>query len=371
MNRSRMVKLAGASVLIGSIAATGGPALAAPQTASGSVSVTYGTTSGCGTCRTLVLQNYDGSTLNGLDLSSGTNGFIAQVQDTGINPAALGNFSVFATMSNLYAYDTTTKAYTCGVSIPSSAVQLTSLPSLLNANGLKATVQPVFQVAGDLSSIIDSSVLALLPGITVQTNPVVTGVQAQTDAALTQADEVGGSTVSNLVGSLLNNLPLTLTSGPSGNFATPDAPPAGSNCPAPGGTATQLPVLNGALNLPASPALPPLLSDVQKKLGSLSVTQMVTDGFLDPNSALNLVSTATNIPASDLQPATGTQPAGPLNSLLTPLENALTGTVTGLVDSATTITGNYGAQPVMAISAPNAAADSYQGALTVTLTSGS
>lgn len=363
MNKSRIGKLVGASVLVAGLAATGGPALA--QTASGQVSVTYETFAGCPNCRTLVLTDYSGSTLKGLDLSSGTNGFIAQVQDNGVDPAAAGNFSVFATMSNLYAYDPSTQTYTCGVSIPSSAVQMTSLPSLLNASNLSAAVQPVFQITGDISSLIDTTVLAALPGITVQTSPVITGVHSETNSALAQADEAGGSALTTLVGTLLGNLPLTLTSGPGGAFTNPAAPPANSGCTNPGGTATQVPVLNGALNIPALPALPPLLSDIKTKLGTLSVAQMITDKILDSNSAINLISSATNIPAPDLQ--TG----GVLATLLPQLESTLKGTITGLVDAATTMTGNYGAQPVMAISAPNATPDSYQGALTVTLTSGS
>lgn len=358
MNESTLGKLAGAAVLLVGLAGAATPALAAGS--SGSVPVTFATSAGCSTCRTLVLSNYDGSSLTGLDLSSGANGFIAQVQDTGIDPAALGNFSVFSTMSNLYAYDSKTNTWNCNVSIPSSAVQMNSAPSLLNASNLSAAVQPVFKIAGNIGSLIDSTVTALLPGITITTTPVINGVQGETDAALSQADQAAGSTLTNLTGTLLAGLPVNLTSGQGGAFTNPATPPAGSNCTAPGGSATQVPVLNGALN-----SASPLLTDVQNKLGTLTVTQMIAGHYLDAATALNLISTATGIPAVDLGSG------GPLSGLLTSIENTLTGTITGLVDSVTTITGNYGAQPAMAISAPSAAPASYQGLLTVTLTSGS
>lgn len=356
MNRPRLCKLAGASVLVGALAAGVTPALAA---SSGSVAVTYGASVGCSSCRTLVLSNYDGSALTGLDLSSGSNGFLADVQDTGIDPAVLGNFSVGSTMSNLYAYDSKAGTYNCNVSIPSSEIQLNSAPALLDASNMSASLQPIFKITGDISSLITSAVTAALPGTTVTVTPVIDGVQGATETALDQAAEAGGSTLTNLTGSLLSGLPVNLTSGTGGAFTTAAAPPPGSGCTGNGTGATSVPVLNGAL-----PASSPLLTDEQNQVGSPTVTQMIADGYLTASTAETLISQATGIPAADFDLTTA-----PFGGLLTSIEGKLTGAVTGLVSSATSISGNYGGQPVMAISAPSATPASYQGVLTVTLTS--
>ena len=349
-------KLAVGAVAVAGMAAYGAPALA--TNISTPVTVTYSTAAGCTSCRTLVLTNPDGSALSGLNMSPGSSGFIAEVQDSGIDPAALGNFSVSSTMSNLYGYDSKTGTWNCGVSIPSGALTLESAPSLINANNLSASLQPIFTISGDISGLITSAITLALPGITVVTNPVITGVQSQADTTLTQAVEAGGSTVSNLVGTLLNNLPINLSSGTGGAFSVPAAPPTGSGCSGTGTGATSIPILNGAL-----PTTSPLPGEVQSVVGKPTVTQMITAGYVTAQQAEDLISAATNIPESDLNLTTA-----PFGGLLTSIENTLTGTVTGVVDSATTITGNYAAQPAVSVSAPSAAPATYQGLMTVTLT---
>lgn len=365
-------KLAAGLVVVGTLGAYGVPAMAATSS-TGSAVITYSTTSGCSTCRTLVLLEADGKTpLTGLNLSPGTNSFIANVVDQGVDPAALGNFSVGATMSNLYEYDQSTGTYTCTVSIPSSDVTLNSAPALLNASALSSAVQPVFSITGNLSSILTTSLTSLLGTTTVNTNPTISNVQAETDAALTQAAEAGNTAPAILSGTFLNNLPMTLSSGTGGAFATAAAPPAGSNCSGSGTGATSLPVLNGALNGVLAGGTP-LLSDtssfVQQQTSATTpanptVTQMISEGYLDAATAESLISQATGVPESDLN-----QTTGPWAGILTDIENTLTGAVTGLVSSATTLSGTYGAEPVMAVSAPSATPANYQGVLTVTLTS--
>jgi hypothetical protein len=359
----RYVRLAAASVLAGSLCAYGLPAFAA---GSGSVPITFSSSAGCTSCRTLVLSNSDGTSLTTLDLSSGSGGFVADVEDTGIAPAALGNFDVESTMSNLYK--TTTSGFDCNTFIPSGDVSLTSLPGLLDAHGLGATVQPIFSLSGSLGTVLAPVTTVL--GLTVPTTTSVTGVlPSGTDptTTLTQTLEAAPDTLTNLTGSILNSgaLPIKLTSGTGGAFTNPAAPPATSGCTPPVNAATPQPVLHGLLNGVLPSLTTPLLGVVQGLVGNPSLSTLIANNVIDAATAETLVSQVTGISTADLNLTTG-----PFAGLLTSIENTLVATVTGVVDSATTLTGTYGADPAMAISAPSATPATYQGVLTVTLTSG-
>jgi hypothetical protein len=345
--------------MVGALSAYGVPAMAANT---GAPFITFSTAAGCSTCRTLLLSNTDGSNLSTLNLSSGAGAFLANVQDTGIAPAALGNFSVTATMSNLYQFDSGSNTYTCAVSIPSSAINMNSVPTLLNASGLGASLQPVLSITGNITTLITAPVLALLGGTVPVGTPDITGVQGDIQhlASLSQSELANGSAVSSLVGSLLNNLPVSLSTGTGGAFTNPAAPPSGSGCTPPGGTATAVPVLNGALSST------PLLGDLQTALGNPTVTQLITDGLISSTTAESLISSATKLQPAVLE----TTFAPALVPLLTQIENTLTAAVTGIVSAATTLTGTYGSEPVMGINGAGAAPATYQGVLTVTLTSG-
>ena len=362
----RTKSIAAVTSVLGGLAAFSVPAHAA------SVPITFSLTAGCTTCRTLTLTNTDGSALSGLDLSPGSAGFLASVSDTGIDPAALGNFDVEATMTNLYK-KTGASTFDCsgaaGTSIPSGSVSLHSLPGLFDASGLAASLQPVFRIAGTLTLPAPVTTALSLAGITPVLTPSIPNVTGQSLTNLTQSQLAGGSAVADLVGSVLGNniLPLNLTAAAGGAFTNPDTS-AASPCPLTSATATNRQVMAGALNQvpPAVGTLAgPVLSDLQSVVGTPTVTALTTTlNQIAPSTAESLISTATGIPVGMLDP-TGLYP-----TLLSTIEGQMTGTVTGVVDSATSLTGTYRAAPAIAISAPAATVPgTFGGVLTVTLTS--
>ncbi|HMC39196.1 MAG TPA: hypothetical protein VKI19_06005 [Acidimicrobiales bacterium] len=363
LSKARIGSLAAATTVLASLAAYGAPAQAA------SVAITFATATPGGTDRTLNVFNSDGSAISSpLNVSSGSGGFIAQVVDNGIDPAVLGNFDVEATMTNLYKV-TGGSTFDCGTTIPSHDVNMTSLPSLLDAKGLGSVLQPVLSLTGSLSSVIPPSLVTTLSGlgITVNLTPTVTGVTDQVTTTLTQAQEAAGS-AGDLLGNVLSNgsLPINLSVGAGSAFTNPDAPPAGWNCPLAGNApaATSVQVLHGALNglPPAVTSLAdPLLADLQTVFGNPTVSSLTSGGTpaIDPSVAESDIAAATNIPLADLTP-----------SLLTSIENALTATVTGVVDGVDQISGTYGASPVLRVTPPNPTTPgTYQAVVTLTLTS--
>ena len=357
--------------LVAATAVLGLAAFAVPAHAA-SVPITFAVTAGCTTCRTLTLTNTDGSALSGLNLSSGSGGFLAAVADTGIDPAALGNFDVEATMTNLYK-TTGASTFDCsgaaGTSIPSSDVSLHSLSGLMDASGLTASLDPVFQITGTIALPAPVAAALATAGITPNLNPTISNVIGQSSSSLTQAQLAAGSTVSDLVGTVLGNntLPFNLGAATGGAFTVPDTS-AASPCPVASATATTRQVMAGALNgiPPAVGTLAaPVLSDLQTAVGTPSVTLLTTTlNQIKPATAESLIASATGIPPATLDP-TGLFP-----TLLSTIEAQLNGAVTGVVDSATSLTGTYRASPAMAITAPAATVPgTFQGVMTVTLTS--
>ena len=336
--------------------------------------ITFTAAAGCTTCRTLVLNDTGGNPLNSLDLSHGSGSFIADVKDQGINPAALGNFDVESTLSNLYLVTGSgPSGFNCNSVIPSGDVSLNSLPSLLDANSLSASLQPVFTITSPAAGIggLLPAPVAALGGIVLNPTFTLDGVAT----TVNQAAMAGGSTVTDLLGPILtgNSLPVKLSvpGVADPRFANPASPPSSIiNCPLAAGapSATPQPVLHGVLNgLPPAVATltNPLLTDLSNVINPTNLTSIIPSQ-VDAATALNAVATATKIPVQDLATGVG----APFPSLLASIEGALTATVTSVLDSATQLTGNYGATPAMAISQSGATPGSYEGVLTVTMTSG-
>lgn len=358
-------KLAAATVVVGGLGAYGAPALAAGSQSQTST-VTYSTTTGCSTCRTLNLYDTQGNKLNGLDISSGAGAFIANVQDQGVDPAAVGNFNVQATMTNLYMVKSG-GGYDCSTFIPSGDVSLDSLPSLLDANSLGAVLQPVFNVTGT----IDSTLLTPL-GLS-GLNPTPTFSETGVATTLDQTALAGGSTATDLLGSILGNssLPVNLTSAAGGAFANPDDPTSlGCTLPSGSPAATPQPVMQGALNglptLPSDTLTGPLVNDLNSQINP-SATNPLPLSALIPSQvsvtqAAQDIAYYTNIPIQDLLVN------GVPTALLTSIEGQLFATLSGVVNSVTQLTGNYNATPHMAINQTGATKGSYQGVLTVTMT---
>ena len=364
MNSKRKLGiLATATALVGVASAVG------VQAKADTVPITFTAASG-GTSRTLKLFNTDGTQPAAVNLSSGTGGFLADVVDSGIDPAALGNFDVEATMSNLYK-TTGTNTFDCTAkSIPAGDVQLSSLPNLLDANGLNAALQPILNLTGNLSVINTGPLSAALAlaGITLPSGTTtISGVNSQLDQSVSQA-VMAGSSLPDLTGSVLSNgtLPFNLSSSSATAGAFTNEDPTNSPCLDSSTTKpTQVQVLNGALN-----ALPgPLQGELQTVLNKLfnsttpsnpTLAWLVSQGYVASTTAESLVEKATNL--------TGTQLNGTAG-LLSAIEGTLTATVNGVVSAATQLTGTYGANPAMTINDPTAAPGSYQGVLTVTMTS--
>lgn len=366
LTNRRIKGLAAATGLVGSLAVFAVPAHAA------SVPITFSAAAGCTSCRTLILSNTDGTSLTGLNISSGTGGFIAQVVDNGVAPASLGNFDVESTMSNLYAYNSTSSTWTCADMIPSSDVSLSSLPSLLSASSLGAVVQPVFNLSGNLGGLLSVGILAQLPlGFSLPTTTTISGVQGDVNTSISQAQEAGSS-VTNLVGSVLGNstLPVNLNVTGSGPFTVPDVPPSNSPCTNASNSnpVTQRQVLRGVLNGVLPSVAAPLLTDATSVIGAPSLTTLISDGYISAPAAEQLVSTATGISLADLN-ETGPVLTNPFSGLLGSIENTLTASIASLVSSATALSGTYSAGPSMTISDPTATPATYDGVLTVTLTS--
>lgn len=300
--------------------------------------------------RTLELFNNSGQTLSGLDLSSGTNSFVAKVVDS--NYAEKG-FTVQATMSNLYGFNSGTGQYTCTSKIPSSAVTMSS-PGGLEVSGLGASVTPNYILSGALGGVSP-----LLTGVVLDsTNGQIQGV-AQ---ALTQGQLVGAGNTGSLFGStlasLMADLPVQVSTPAGGPFTNPAADPSGASCGVAGANATPVTMMTGTANAAG------LLSDFQALLSSVTgsasptVTTLINDGYLDPNAVTSLLLTVTGLPLGELTP------------LLPSIENTLTGTlnsVTPLVSTVTSVTGNYSSNPGVAINTSGVPAGSYKGLMTITL----
>ncbi|HET6965493.1 MAG TPA: hypothetical protein VFH58_12030 [Acidimicrobiales bacterium] len=361
-------KLAAATAVVGGLTAYGAPALATTAPQNQGATITYSVAAGCGTCRTLNLYDNQGAKLKTLDLSPGAGSFIANVADQGVDPAAVGNFTVQATMSNLYF--STGSGYDCSTSIPSSDVSLNSLPSLLDANSLSATLQPVFNITGTLPSSLLTPLN--ISGLNASPNYYETGVTTTINQAT-----MAGSNATDLLGSILSNssLPVNLTSSLGGTFANPDdATALGCTLPSGSPAATPQPVMQGALNgLPTGSTgslTGPLLNELSTQIGVPTTTPGVSlssliPGEVTPVQAMNDVAYYTGIPVQDLWDSVTNQPT----ALLTTIEGTyLFATLSGVTNSVTQLSGNYNASPHMTISQTGAKTGSYAGILTVTLT---
>jgi len=341
------------AIVGGSVAALAAVAIA-PAVASVNVQLT--TSSGT---RTLNLYKSDGSTpLTSSDLSSGASNFIAQVTDSSYSNKG---FNVQATMSNLYAF--AGGQYNCNSSVPSSAITLSSPPSLLTLGGVSANLTPVFQLSGTLNStVIPLLGLTTVNFDTLSPPAVVNGVlPASLNPPLSQS-QLTGSNVTNLVGStlnsVLNKLPVNLSNNPlGGNFGTADVHPT---CDPTATGASQVQIMDWA----ADPA--GVLADVKSLITGITgaaptLTTLINDGLLsstDVSTALqgvpSLVS-ALGIPG--------------ITSNLTTIENTLTATISNVTTLANSLvqSGSYTSSPTLSVNTSGIPAGTYKGVMTVTL----
>jgi hypothetical protein len=355
MKQRRMVAVGLVAALVGGTGLIGLPARAS------SVPITFSTASSCNTCRTLVLQNGAGGALSSLDLSSGAAGFLAQVQD---NQYLDHGFTVQATMSNLYQYNSATSQWNCANPVPSGDVYMASNQALLDANGLGSVFTPVWTLSGNISSVLSGLGLGLLNGVLPTGTPLTATGASQT---LTQLQETGnaltdeiGSTLTSLTG-----LPLSLTGSNKTQFANPAAPPSGSGCTdTTGSNATPATILNGGLPAtPVTPLINDLYSVISGVLGSTvsgtappTLAQLAGNSFLDGSTVVNEIAQSIGIPLNLLS-------AG----VITSIEDDVTATLSSVLSTVDSLTGNYSASPNMTITTAGIPAGSYKGELTITL----
>ncbi|HWE55999.1 MAG TPA: hypothetical protein VG435_10820 [Acidimicrobiales bacterium] len=324
-------------------------AFAVPAHASQSGSVTISlNTSGPVAGRTLLLYDTSGQPLSTLNLSSGTNSFVAEVQDSN---ESLSGFTVEASMSDLYGYDA--GSWSCSAVIPSSAVSIDAPTPLLDINGLGSTLTPAIAVTGNLTTVLGPLLTTLGLGSAVVTDAPVTGL-VQT---LSQGQVAGGNTgqiVGSTVSSLASDLPIQLASGGTGTFDEPAADPTGANCGQSGASAKYVNIMKGTANAAG------LVTDLQGVLSALpntSVATLISNGYLDSNSVISAVASALDIPINLLSPYT--------TSILNLLTASLS-TSAPLVSGLTSSTGNYASSPALSVNTTGVPNGSYRGTLTIT-----
>jgi hypothetical protein len=340
------------AIIGASVAALAG-AVAAPAMA-GSVSVTMSTSSGT---RTLNLYQPDGTTpLTSSDLSTGASNFIAQVVDSSYSN---NGFKVQATMSNLYGFANNT--YNCNVSVPSSAINLSSPTGLLSLAGVNANLTPVFTMTGTLlGTLSGGSILGLLNSVPI--NLPINGLLPGSLSPLSQS-QLTGLNATNLIGSTLagveSKLPVSLgTTGLGGSFTSADAHPS---CPGGGVNPTQVQIMNSAAD--PGGVLAQLQSLIQGVLGTATptVTQLIGGGFLSSSAVSSALQTV-----SGLINQLG---LGGLTGALSTIEGLLNVNLSSLAISPTSLvqSGNYSSSPNLAVNTAGIPAGTYKGVMTVTL----
>jgi hypothetical protein len=141
---------------------------AAPALADSSVGVTI---IGLGGTRQFAVEDAQGQTLSAINLGTGgSQPFRLHVTDSAFLPAATGgNYSVSATMSNLYlktGSGSTSTDYNYNVKVPSSAVSISYGASPLSVSGLALTLLPKLNISGTMSSCLNlSGTLKTLLGV--------------------------------------------------------------------------------------------------------------------------------------------------------------------------------------------------------------
>ena len=338
--------------IVGSSVAALAAAATIPAAMASSVNVSLSTTSGT---RTLNLYQSDGTTpLTSSDLSSGASNFIAQVADSSYSN---NGFKVQATMSNLYGF--ANNAYNCNVSVPSSAINLSSPTGLLSVAGVNANLTPVFTIVNQTLPAL--SVPGLINPVTI-TNLGINGLLPASMNPLSQS-QLTGLTNTNLIGSVLagveSKLPVSLgTTGLGGNFTNPDVHPT-CNPAATGATPVQI------MNSTADPTgvLAQLQGLIQTAVGTATptLTQLINGGFLTSSAVSSALQTVGGL-VNQLG-------LGGLTSSLSTLEGLLNVPLSSLslAPSSLVQTGNYSSSPSLSVNTSGIPAGTYKGVMTVTL----
>lgn len=352
-------------------------ALAAPALAAG-VDVTV---VGLGGTRQFSVEDVLGNPLTAIDLGTGgSQPFRTHVQDASFLPNLTGNYSVTATMNNLYLK--TGSTYDYATKIPSSAVKVGFGGNPLSATGLSLSALPHLSVSGVLSNCttvaLDSTLrsalgLSVLGAVLDPSNTALTTLCTALGGAGATVDGVVDGVVQTLTPTIASvlDLPTALGGAVGGTFTNPSY---GAGTVGAGDTA-------GAASAPAATAVS-LMTGTQGLSSNLvtMLTSLVDSTIaglpLVGGTGVTAKSTVDKVVAG-LTASGSTAVEGALASVLANLSAANKVTVINdLLDTVTTVapvigdlkgvTGNYYGLPVLTATPSAPVAGNYGGTMTVT-----
>ena len=354
------------------VAAVAALALAAPALAD-NVSVTL---TGSGGTRQFSVEDMSGNPLTALDLTGSSQPFKVHVADNAFLPTAgQGNYTVSATMSNLYL-KTGSSTYNYAVKVPSSDLSVGFGSNPLSATGLSLVDLPTLNLTGTLScnplnlqslatQLGLGSLAGLVSGVLTSLTSLCTAITTAGSGTVSAAVDGVQQTVSPVVSSLLD-LPTALSGATGGTFTNPsfatgtvgEGDTAGA-AGAPSATSVTLmqgtQALTSALATAIKNALDGSSALVAASGTALTTTQAVTTGLTTAGST---VDTAL---AQLLQTLSSSQAVTAINSAL-----SLAGIATPSLSDIRAVTGSYYSVPVLRATARTPVAGTYGGTMTVT-----
>jgi hypothetical protein len=353
------------------VAAAAALALAAPALAD-NVSVTL---TGSGGTRQFSVEDMSGNPLTALDLTSSSQPFKVHVQDNAFLPSAgQGNYSVSATMSNLYL-KTGASTYNYAVKVPSSDLSVGFGSNPLSATGLSLVDLPTLNLTGtltcdplNLQSLATQlglgSLAGLLSGVLTQLTNLCTAITAN-GGAVTAAVNGAQQTISPTI-STLTDLPTALGGATGGTFTNASFASgtvgAGDTAGATGApSATSVSLMQGTQGLTSAlataikNALDGTAALVAGSGTALTTTQAVTTGLTTAGTAVD------NALAQLLQTVSSSQAVSAINTAL-----SLASFATPVLSDIRAVTGSYYSVPVLQASARTPVAGTYGGTMTVT-----
>jgi hypothetical protein len=354
------------------IATAAALALAAPALAD-NVSVTL---TGSGGTRQFSVEDMSGNPLTALDLTSSSQPFKVHVQDNAFLPSAgQGNYSVSATMSNLYL-KTGASTYNYAVKVPSSDLSVGFGSNPLTATGLSLVDLPTLNLTGTLScnplnlqTLSDQlglgSIASLLSGVLTQLTNLCTAITTAGSGAVSAAVNGAQQTVSPVLSSL-TDLPTALGGATGGTFTNPSFAAGtvgeGDTAGATGApSATSVSLMQGTQGLTSglATAIKNALNGASALVAgsgtALTTTQAVTTGLTTAGTTVD------NALAQLLQTLSSSQAVSAINSAL-----SLASFATPVLSDIRAVTGSYYSVPVLQASARTPVAGTYGGTMTVT-----
>lgn len=356
------------------VAAAAACALAAPALAD-NVSVTL---TGAGGTRQFSVEDMSGAPLTALDLTNNAQPFKVHVADSSFLPSAgQGNYTVSATMSNLYL-KTGQSTYNYAVKIPSSQLSIGFGGNPLSTSGISLVDLPKLNLTGSLTcdplnlqslstTLGLGTVGSLAAGVLTQLTNLCTAITTAGGTGAVAATVDGAlQTLSLAVNNVLDS-PSALSGATGGTFtnASYDSGTvgAGDTAGASGApSATQVTLMQGTQSLSAG-----LISLIQNALDSglpvVSSTGAAAETTtLAVTTALQTANTAMDTALRNLLlTLTASQAASAINGAL-----HLAGFSTPTLSDIQAVTGSYYSVPVLQAAARTPVAGTYGGTMTVT-----